>query len=58
MVTDTAIVRITDETTPEELREAITNLAATAARLPAHWVERKATMHARINALLDELQGR
>ena len=58
MAADTAIVRITDETTPEELREAITNLSATAARLPAHWIERKAVLHGRIDALLDELAGR
>ncbi len=58
MSIDTPIVRVTDDTTPEELREAITNLAATAARLPAHWVDRKAVLHARIDALLDELAGR
>ena len=51
-------IRVTDETTPEELREAITNLARTASRTPAHYVETKAKYHARIDALLDELDGR
>lgn len=37
----------------EELAEAITHLGATAARIPIHWVERKALMHQRINDLLD-----
>ena len=53
----TAIV-ITDDTTPDELREAITNLAATASRMPAHWTDRRAALHARIDALLDELGTR
>jgi hypothetical protein len=57
-MTDTAIVRVTDETTAEELREAITNLARTASRCPSHWTERKAKMHERINALLTELENR
>lgn len=39
--------------TRAELAEAITNLGATAARIPTHWVERKAIMHQRINDLLD-----
>ena len=38
-----------------ELTEAITHLAATAARMPAHWVDRKAMLHDRINELLDLL---
>lgn len=57
-VTDTAILRVTDETTAEELREAITNLNQYAMRLPAHWKDRKATIHARINVLLTELENR
>ena len=55
---DTAIVRVTDDTPADEIREAITNLAHTAARCPAHWTDRRAGMHARINALLDELEAR
>ena len=55
---DTAIVRVTDDTPPEEIREAITNIARTGARCPAHWTDRRAKMHERINALLDELEWR
>lgn len=58
MAADTAIVRVTDDSTPDEIREAITNIARTAAMCPAHWTERRAAMHARINALLDELEAR
>ena len=57
-MSDTAIIRVTDDTDPAEIREAITNLARTASRCPAHWVERKAHWHERINSLLDELDGR
>lgn len=46
---------VTDDTTAEELREAITNLGAYAARLPAHWTDRRADTHRRINVMLDEL---
>lgn len=35
-----------------ELAEAITNLAATAARLPIHFTEKRAVLHDRINVLL------
>ncbi len=49
---------MTDETSATELREAITNLAATLSRMPAHWTERRAVLHERINGLLDELDGR
>ena len=44
-----------DHPTRDELTEAITHLAASSARLPAHWVDRKATLHERINELLDIL---
>jgi hypothetical protein len=57
-VTDTAIVRVTDDSTPDEIREAIANIARTASRCPAHWTERRGKMHERINALLDELDAR
>lgn len=51
------VLRVTDDTTPAELREAITNMARTAARCPAHWTDRKAEIHNRINALLSELEA-
>lgn len=57
-MSDTAILRITDETDPDEIREAITNLARTAARVPRHHVARKDVLHGRIDALLYELEGR
>lgn len=43
--------------TVDELREAITNMAHTAARMPAHWTERRAAIHAQIDALLDQLEA-
>lgn len=57
-MTMTPAIVITDDTTPDELREAITNLAATASRMPSHWTDRRAALHARIDALLDELGTR
>jgi hypothetical protein len=48
---------VTDATTKAELAEALTNMAATAARTPAHWAERKAAIHARIDALLYEYEN-
>lgn len=48
----------TIEATPDEIKEAITHLARTASRLPAHWIDRHDALHQKINALLDELVGR
>ena len=45
-----------DEETAVDLREAITHLAHTSSRLPAHWVDRRAALHDRINELLDQLE--
>lgn len=42
--------------TRAEIAEAITNLAATAARIPRHHAERKASLHDRINNLLDQYE--
>lgn len=53
-VPEREVIRVTDDTTKAELEEAMTNMAATAARMPAHWVERKAATHRRIDALLGE----
>lgn len=39
--------------TKAELAEAMTNLAATAKRMPCHWVERRAEIHRQIDAYLD-----
>lgn len=45
-----------DQDTILDIREAITHLAATASRLPNHWVDRRAKIHERIDELLDQLQ--
>lgn len=50
----TDILRITDEATREEIAEALMHLNASAKRIPRHFTERKAAVHARIDALLDE----
>jgi hypothetical protein len=42
--------------TPAELREAITHLASTAARLPIHFAEKRKIIHAQINDYLTELE--
>lgn len=39
-----------------DLREALTNMAASAARMPEHWTDRKAELHRQINDLLDDLE--
>ena len=49
---------VTDDTTREELIEAIQHLNASAKRLPAHYIDRRAGIHRRINVLLTELQLR
>lgn len=51
-------LRVTDDTTADDLRECITHLAAEAARLPIHFVEKRAAIHAHIDDLLEELQSR
>lgn len=53
-----AAITVTEDTTADDLREAITHLAAEARRLPAHWVDKRASIHAHIDALLDELHER
>jgi len=43
--------------TRAEIQEALTSMAATAARMPAHWAERKAAIHKQINQLLTDLEN-
>jgi hypothetical protein len=45
---------ITAETTRADLEDALRNLVATARRLPAHYVDRRAELHAEIDALIDD----
>lgn len=49
---------VTEHDTSDDLREAITHLAAEAARLPVHFTEKRASIHAQIDTLLDELATR
>ena len=46
-----------DLTTLDEIREALTHLAHTAMRMPAHWHDKRAALHERINTLLDLLDA-
>lgn len=43
--------------TADDLREAIHFHAQAAARLPDHWVDKRAAFHARINGMLDDLEA-
>lgn len=45
------------EPTRAELVEALTHHAATLKRMPAHWTERRASVHAKVNDLLDQLEA-
>ena len=48
---------ITTEDTREDLAEAMTNIVATLRRMPSHWTDRRATLHAELDALLDRWQA-
>ena len=37
-----------------ELEEAMTNIVATLRRMPAHWVDRRAEYHSRLDVLLTQ----
>ena len=41
--------------TAEMIAGAITGLSADAGRMPEHWVDRRAALHAQIDELLDRL---
>lgn len=43
--------------TRAELIEAIQHHNATLRRMPAHWTERRAGLHAKVNDLLDQLEA-
>lgn len=53
-MTTQAITRITDETTKAELEEAMAHLVHTLHRMPAHWTDKRAGLHAKIDALLED----
>lgn len=48
------IIRVTDDTTRAELEEAITGHNLTLSRMPKHWTDRRARLHALIDALLED----
>ncbi len=49
--------QVTEPVTREELTEALRHLASTAARIPKHWTDRKAAIHALIDQRLTELEA-
>ena len=57
-MTDTAreVIVITDDTTRAELEEAMANVVATLHRMPAHWTDKRAGLHAKLDTLLDDWQ--
>ena len=48
------VLVITDDTTKAEIEEAIAGHRALLRRMPAHWADRRAKVHARIDALLED----
>lgn len=50
-------IRITDETTRAELEEAMANVVATLHRMPAHWTDRRASLHAKLDAMLADWEA-
>lgn len=48
---------VSDDSTREEVAEALTHLARKASRVPAHWTDRKAAIHAAMNDLLDQYEA-
>ena len=49
-----SIVHATDATPRSELEEAMTHVMASLHRMPLHWTERRAKLHEKLNALLDD----
>lgn len=48
------VVLVTDDTTRAELEQAIISHRETLRRMPAHWTDRRAAIHARIDAMLTD----
>jgi len=48
------VMVITDDTTRAELEEAMANMVTTLHRMPAHWTDRRASLHAKIDAMLED----
>lgn len=47
-------VTVDTETTRPDLEEAMANVVATLHRMPAHWTDRRAGLHAKLDDLLDQ----
>lgn len=45
---------ITDDTTKAELEQALTEHVRTLQRMPAHWADRRAALHAKLDAMLTD----
>ncbi len=54
---DSARCTTSEQPSRLELTEALGHLATTAARMPAHWRERKEAIHELINQRLTELEA-
>lgn len=50
------IVRITDDSTRADLEEAMCHIVTTLHRMPAHWTDRRAALHGKLDALLEDWQ--
>lgn len=48
--------QVADEITPAEIIEAIEHANRTLKRMPRHWTDRRAAVHATLNGLLDDLE--
>ena len=48
------LIVITDDTTRAELEEAMANVVGTLHRMPVHWTERRAALHAKLDAMLED----
>ena len=51
------VVTVADDSTRSEIEEALGNVVATLRRMPDHWTERRATLRAKVDALLDDWQA-
>lgn len=47
-----AVIRIIDTTTKADIEEAMGFITQTLHRMPSHWADRRAALHARLDALL------
>ena len=48
------VIVIHDDTTRAELEEAMHNVVATLHRMPSHWTDKRARLHAKLDDLLGD----